>query len=82
MSDTPALRARPNLVTKRETDIAMAAASGGTSPEIAESRFLSVRTVDNHLSSVYRKLGAGGREELRSLLAPVLGMSMPGLLNE
>lgn len=80
--NTPALRARPTLVTKREADMAMAAASGRTSPEIAKSRFVSVRTVDNHLSSVYRKLGISGREELRSVLAPVHEMSMPGPSDE
>ncbi len=48
----------------------MAAARGYTSPEIAERRYISVRTVDNHLRSVYRKLGVGGRAELSSVLEP------------
>jgi DNA-binding NarL/FixJ family response regulator len=40
------------------------AASGLTSPRIADELFLSPRTVDNHLRSIYRKLGLSGRAEL------------------
>jgi DNA-binding CsgD family transcriptional regulator len=69
---TPALTSRPNLVSPRELEVAMDAARGHTSPEIAERRYISVRTVDNHLRSVYRKLGIGGREELSSVLEPGL----------
>ena len=36
--------------------------------EIAERLVVSVRTVDNHLAKVYRKLGVSGRAELRVLL--------------
>jgi DNA-binding CsgD family transcriptional regulator/tetratricopeptide (TPR) repeat protein len=71
-SHTPALRDRPTLVSSRESQVAMAAAAGLTSAEIGKREFISVRTVDNHLRSVYRKLGIGGREELRSLMAPAL----------
>lgn len=66
--DTPALRHRPQLITSREIEVAIRAASGLTSPQIAEEFFISVRTVDNHLRSVYRKLNIGGREELAKLL--------------
>ena len=71
-SDTPALRARPSLITDRESQVALAATKGMTGPQIAEDYFISVRTVDNHLSSVYRKLNIGGREELQGLLAPAM----------
>ena len=40
-----------------------------TLPEIAEQVGLSVRTVDNHLTRVYRKLGIAGRDELAEALA-------------
>lgn len=66
--DTPALRHRPQLITSREIEVAIRAASGLTSPQIAQEFFISGRTVDNHLSSVYRKLNIGGREELADLL--------------
>lgn len=71
-SSTPALLDRPALVSSRESQVAMAAAEGSTSAEIAAEEFISVRTVDNHLRSVYRKLGIGGRDELRSILAIAL----------
>ncbi len=68
---TPALRARPNPVTTREMEIGLEAGAGIASRDIALSRFISTRTVDNHLGSVYRKLGIGSREELRAFLAGV-----------
>jgi DNA-binding CsgD family transcriptional regulator len=68
---TPALGARPDTVSEREFEVALDAARGETSADIARLRFISVRTVDNHLRSVYRKLGIGGREELRAVLAPL-----------
>lgn len=60
----PALLNRPDSVTDREFETASMAASGSTSSQIAEELFLSVRTVDNHLRSVYRKLAVAGRDEL------------------
>jgi DNA-binding CsgD family transcriptional regulator len=69
---TPALAERPGLVSWRELQVAMDAAMGHTSPEISRKRYISVRTVDNHLRSVYRKLGVSGRQELSGVLAPVL----------
>lgn len=66
--DTPALRRRPSLVSVREIEVALDAASGLTSFQISEKRFISVRTVDNHLSSVYRKLAITGRDQLAGVL--------------
>ncbi|TWP52728.1 helix-turn-helix transcriptional regulator [Lentzea tibetensis] len=67
---TPALAAfsMPRL-TKRELEVASLAARGLTNKEIASSLVTSVRTVDNHLSSVYSKLGIGARGELVDLLS-------------
>lgn len=69
---TPALRSRPPLVTLREVEMALAAAGGRRSTQIAEQHYLSARTVDNHLRSVYRKLAVSGRQELPEVLAPLL----------
>lgn len=55
-------------LTEREQEIAELAASGLSSREVAERLVVSQRTVDNHLSAVYRKLGLRGRSELRELL--------------
>jgi len=51
-------------LTKREREIANLAAQGLSSTDIAERLFLSPRTVNNHLQSVYTKLGIRGRSEL------------------
>lgn len=55
-------------LTRREREVAMLAAEGRTSPEIAGQLVVSVRTVDNHLASIYRKLGISGRGELAHVL--------------
>lgn len=69
---TPALNLRPTLVSPREVEVALNAAARSTSRQIADTHYISIRTVDNHLSSVYRKLGLGGREELAAIFSLVL----------
>ncbi|WP_166634544.1 LuxR family transcriptional regulator [Streptomyces sp. GC420] len=67
---TPALAeaSAPVPLSTRERDIALMAARGCTSREIAETCVLSVRTVENHLGRVYRKLGITGRTALAEAL--------------
>lgn len=62
---------RPELaeLTGREREVAVRAARGSTSRTIAAHLGVSVRTVDNHLAAVYRKLALAGREELAGLVA-------------
>jgi DNA-binding CsgD family transcriptional regulator len=67
---TPAL-AEPteaDRLSRREREIALLAASGSTSREIADHLYLSVRTVDNHLQRAYAKLGVTSRSELATAL--------------
>jgi DNA-binding CsgD family transcriptional regulator len=52
----------------REREIAMLAAAGLASKDIAERLYLSVRTVNNHLQHVYSKLGVSGRTGLAQAL--------------
>jgi DNA-binding NarL/FixJ family response regulator len=59
-------------LTRREREIAHLVTDGLTSREVAESLFLSVRTVDNHLSRIYDKLGIRSRTELADALAPTV----------
>ncbi|HEX5615342.1 MAG TPA: LuxR C-terminal-related transcriptional regulator [Acidimicrobiia bacterium] len=54
-------------LTKREHEVAMMAARGTSKREIADTLFLSVRTVGNHINHVYGKLGITSREELRAI---------------
>lgn len=51
-----------------ERQIAERAAAGATNREIAEALFLTQRTVEFHLTSVYRKLGIRGRHQIASAL--------------
>ncbi|GAA2241788.1 LuxR C-terminal-related transcriptional regulator [Herbiconiux moechotypicola] len=55
-------------LTDREWQLASGAASHRTSAELATEYGISVRTVDNHLSRIYRKLGISGRRELAAEL--------------
>ena len=57
-------------LTARELEISDLAAQGLGNADIAHRLFLSRRTVENHLASVYRKLGTSSRAELVGLLAP------------
>jgi ATP/maltotriose-dependent transcriptional regulator MalT len=67
---TPLLRFPTTLspLTAREREIAALAAQGAASKQIAERLFLSARTVDNHLQSIYGKLGISGRRDLTTAL--------------
>ncbi|MCC5946941.1 MAG: hypothetical protein JJT89_00680 [Nitriliruptoraceae bacterium] len=67
---TPGLLGWRSPLTPREREVAGAAASGRTSPQIAARLVLSVRTVDNHLANTYRKLGITSRTELADVLGP------------
>ena len=59
----------PVALTRREREVAVLAASGITSKDIADRLFVSVRTVDNHLGRVYDKLGVASRAELADIMA-------------
>jgi DNA-binding CsgD family transcriptional regulator len=45
------------------------AARGMTNREIAQSLFVTAKTVENQLGSAYRKLGVRSRDELGGVLA-------------
>jgi DNA-binding NarL/FixJ family response regulator len=44
------------------------AAEGMSNKEIAQSLFVTVKTVEVHLSSVYRKLGIASRTQLATAI--------------
>jgi DNA-binding CsgD family transcriptional regulator len=69
---TPALAGLiPELLTPREREVAVLAAQGLSSPEIARRLVVSTRTVQNQLQRGYVKLGVVNRAELRLVLPPV-----------
>ena len=53
-------------LSAREREVAMLARRGMTNREIARRLMLSIRTVENHMASVLRKLGVRGRDGLRN----------------
>ncbi len=77
---TPALASVVRVVplTARERDIANLAAQGESSKAIAARLVLSVRTVNNHLQTVYSKLGVTGRRQLADAMEPA-GVSAAAL---
>ena len=61
-------RASPDDLTPAEQRVAELVAAGRTNKEVASALFLTDRTVEGHLTSIYRKLGIRSRAELaRSL---------------
>ena len=62
-----------NQLTPQELQIALLLTSGNTTRQTAAALFLSPKTVEYHLRSVYRKLGCNNRDELSSLLRSVGG---------
>lgn len=64
MSRLSGRRVAASELTDAERHVAGLAATGMTNPEIAAAAFLSVKTVEAHLSRVYRKLGVRSRAEL------------------
>ena len=52
-----------DMVTPREVEVLRLLANGDTNVGIARTLQLSVRTVERHLSNIYRKLDVRGRAE-------------------
>ena len=53
----------PAGLSAREVEVLRLVAQGMTNAEVAEKLFISSRTVNWHLGSIYRKLGLGSRTE-------------------
>jgi DNA-binding NarL/FixJ family response regulator len=66
-------RGRPDgdglaALTGRELEIARLVVDRRTNPEIASELFLSVKTVETHMSNIFRKLGASSRVEVARIV--------------
>jgi len=53
----------PDGLTEREVEVLRLVAQGRSNQYIADSLYLSERTVERHLSNVYNKIGVGSRTE-------------------
>jgi DNA-binding CsgD family transcriptional regulator len=62
-------RSGPAALTASERRVAELALDGKTNKEIAQTLYVTLKTVEVHLSSCYRKLGIGSRRELAEALA-------------
>ena len=59
----PSTRENAASLTAREMDVLELVVSGLRNAEIAARLFLSVKTVDHHVSAILRKLGVRSRGE-------------------
>jgi len=60
-----------DALTASELRVASMAEAGMSNPAIAQALFVTLKTVETHLTSVYRKLGVRGRSDLREALGGV-----------
>lgn len=67
----------PDVLSESERAVALALLEGQSNAEIASARGTSTKTVANQLYAIYRKLGAGSREELVAILAGASPASGP-----
>jgi predicted ATPase/DNA-binding CsgD family transcriptional regulator/transcriptional regulator with XRE-family HTH domain len=59
----PGTTINPNELTGREVEVLCLLARGHTNQQIAEALVVSVRTAENHIASIYGKIGAHGRAD-------------------
>ena len=58
-----------DLLTPHELEVAVVVGRGATNKEAAAALFVSPKTIDYHLASIYRKLEVRSRTELAALIA-------------
>jgi DNA-binding CsgD family transcriptional regulator len=64
------LRTGLDALTASERRVAQLAADGRSNKEIAQTLFVTIKTVEVHLSNAYRKLEISSRAQLEKALAP------------
>ncbi len=64
LEDNWAQRLRAYHISRRELDVVQCLLDGLTNREISQKLFLSEYTVENHLKSIYKKMGVKSRAHL------------------
>lgn len=76
LADPEAPRPAPSIasiLTDAEMRVALAVGAGLTNRQAADQLYLSIKTVDSHLQSIYRRLQIRSRSQLAALVARELG---------
>ena len=68
----PSEHAPVEELTPHELQVALLVAQGLTNREVGTALFLSPKTIEHHLSAIYRKLGLRSRTQLATLLSEEL----------
>jgi DNA-binding CsgD family transcriptional regulator len=71
------MRSGVESLTASERRVAEIAARDRSNKEIAQELFVTVKTVELHLSNVYRKLQIGSRRQLAAALAETRAEPVP-----
>lgn len=77
----PAVAAVPGwatALTERELEVALAVVTGASNRQIADALALSVRTVEVHVSKIFKKLGVRSRRELGEIAFAEAHGTSPG----
>jgi two-component system, NarL family, response regulator DegU len=61
--NAPAPAGDEQVISKREVEVLQLIAEGASTTEVAEQLFISVKTVKNHLASIYQKLDSRDRTQ-------------------
>ena len=77
-SGSPAAADRDHALSEAEHRVAILAVQGHTNREIASKLFVTVSTVEQHLTSIYRKLRIRRRRDLPTTLYPQAAESASG----
>ena len=61
--ESPTQPDEDQVITKREEEVLQLIADGLSTPEVAAKLYISIKTVKNHLASIYQKLDSRDRTQ-------------------
>ncbi|MER8260684.1 helix-turn-helix transcriptional regulator [Streptomyces albidoflavus] len=73
VTETPRDSTAATALSDAERRVAELAAQGHTNREIAKRLYVTVSTIEQHLTRIYRKLGVSSRGDLPSAITPLVG---------